>query len=111
MSLILNNFKICRQIPENIKKRIKSFYVFNDWSSGSNVLLITFDEKLFGSGSNDWGVLGLGHNDEVKEVTEIPELSENNIKEFYNGMNFVFAINGERNVLFGWGNNFSAQLG
>ena len=49
------------------------------------------------------GVLGFGHRNEVKEVTEIPELNAMNIKEFYNGLNFVIAVNNQNNVLFGWG--------
>ena len=110
MSQILENFEICERIPENIKKQIKYFYVFNSYDSngsisGSNILLITFDDKVFAFGSNTYGVLGFGHNSEVKEVTEIPELSAKNIQEFYSGYYFVIALNGERNVLFGWGRN------
>ena len=91
-----------------LKKQIKYFYVFNYYNyynsiSGSNQLLITFDDKVFAFGCNSDGVLGFGHNYEVKEVTEIPELSAKNIQEFYNGFDFVIALNGERNVLFGWG--------
>ena len=111
MSYYLNSFKICRNISEDFKKQIKYFHVFNDNFSGSNVLFITFDDKVFAFGSNSYGVLGFGHWNEVKEVTEIPELNAMNIKEFYNGLNFVIAVNNQNNVLFGWGKNGLGQLG
>ena len=104
MSQFLDNFEKLREIPENIKKQIKYFYVFNDYNnykSRTNILLITFDERVFGFGSNFRGVLGFGHQNSVNEVTEIPELKGNNIKEFYNGFNFVIGVNGE-NKCFIW---------
>ena len=112
----IEKIKIWKKIDENIKKQIKYFYVFYAYNiygfiCGSNILFVTFDDRVFGFGSNFGGVLGLGHKNEVKEVTEIPELKGNNIKEFYNGFNFVIGVNGERNALFGWGGNDSGQLG
>ena len=107
----IEKIKIWRKIDENIKIQIKYFYVFNDYNSITNVLLITLDDRVFGFGSNYGGVLGLGHKNEMNEVTEIPELKGNNIKEFYNGLEFVIAMNCERNKLFGWGQNEYGQLG
>ena len=110
MSKTLDNFKICRKISNNIKKQVKYFYVFN-LKSHSNVLLITFNDKIYGLGYNNFGVLGLGHDNRVKELTEIKELNGYNIKEFYNGSNFVIGVNNDKNILFGWGMNNAAQLG
>ena len=73
--------------------------------------MITFDDRVFGFGSNSGGVLGLGHKNSVNEVTEIHKLKGNNIKEFYNGLVFVIAMIGVRNELFGWGVNYQSQLG
>ena len=107
----IGKFEIWRKIDENIKIQIKYFYAFNDYNSLTNVLLITFEDKVFGFGNNIFGVLGFGHMNEMNEVTEVPELKGNNIKEFYNGLEFVIAMNCERNELFGWGVNTSGQLG
>ena len=109
----LNDFKISDNIPDVIKKQVKYFYVFNNNNNElkSNILLITSEDKVFGFGFNNNGVLGLGHNNVVKEVTEIPELREQNIREFHNGFDFVISINTDFNVLYAWGKNDVGQLG
>ena len=37
---------------------------------------MTIDDKVFALGENKYGVLGLGHENEVKEVEIIPELCD-----------------------------------
>ena len=109
MSVNLESFEICAKIPENIKTKIKCFYIFNE-SKISNVLYVTIDDKVFGFGANINGVLGLGHNRAVNTPTIIQELCNKYIIEFFNGMNFVIALNYE-NELYGWGWNRAGQLG
>ena len=63
-------------------------------------------------GSNDCGVLGLGHNNAVNEPIIIPELCHKNINQFFNItlIYFVLALNSNNNQLYGWGKNDRAQL-
>ena len=60
MSGIINNFEIFDVISTDIKKVIKGFYVFDD-TKGFNVLFVSFNDKVFGFGSNSYGVCGFGH--------------------------------------------------
>ncbi len=56
-------------------------------------MYITSDDNVFGFGSNSNGTIGLGFSGEVNEPIIIPEMCQNNIKEFYNGFDFVLALN------------------
>ena len=109
MSVNLESFEICAKIPENIKTKIKCFYIFNE-PKISNVLYVTIDDKVFGFGANINGELGLGHNSAVNTPNIIQELCNKYIIEFFNGMHFVIALNYE-NELYGWGLNDEGQLG
>jgi alpha-tubulin suppressor-like RCC1 family protein len=40
----------------------------------TEVLFVTKNDKCYGFGQNDWGVLGLGHNRQVREPKIIDEL-------------------------------------
>ncbi|CAG2163402.1 unnamed protein product [Oppiella nova] len=62
------------------------------------------------TGSNTSGCLGLGHNNEVKTLQIIPQLSNKKIQQFINGYDFVLAIN-DMNHVFSWGHNDCGQLG
>ena len=65
---------------------------------------------MFGFGDNDWGVLGLGHENEVKEVEIIPELCDKSVKEFFHGYKFVLCLTSD-NKIVSWGKNDHCQLG
>ena len=88
---------------------VKSFHIFND-SFGENVLFVTLNDEVYGFGSNDYGVCGVGHEMGLEEVENIPELTDKKIEEFFNGANFVLAKTAD-NKLYGWGDNRAGQLG
>ena len=88
---------------------MKYFYVFNE-KNISNVFYITFDDKCYGFGSNINGVLGFGNYFVVEKPQIIEEFCNKNIIEFYNGFDFVIALNTE-NELHCCGRNNVGQLG
>ena len=106
----IDKFEICDEIHESLKKIIKYLYVFQTCYYSINVLFVTIDDKVFGLGTNVYGVLGLGHANEVKEVEIIPELCDKRVKEFFNGEDFVLCLTSD-NKLFSWGKNEYGQLG
>ena len=106
---IFNKFENFNQLSEKTLKQIQYFYVFNEKNT-SNVFYITFDDKCYGFGSNIEGVLGFGHYFVVEKPLIIEELCNKNIIEFYNGFDFVIALNTE-NELYCCGCNERAQLG
>ena len=109
MSYILDDFEIYENIDQSFKYNIQYFYVFDTF--GINAIFVTNDDKVFALGSNDCGVLGLGHNNAVNEPIIIPELCHKNINQFFNGRDFVLAFNSSNNQLYGWGMNDVGQLG
>ena len=104
----LDQFNICSKIDPKLKKFVKAFHVFYDYK-GLNVLFITSDDKVYGFGQNTFGCCGLGHNNIVDKPEVIPELCNNNIKQFFIGYTFVLALNSD-GKLFGWGKNSDGQL-
>ena len=109
MSELMNNFEIFDVISNNIKKVIKRFYVFDN-EKGYNALFVTLNDKVFGFGSNEWGVCGFGHQMVVKEPKIIEELCDKSVIQFYNGYAFALALTSD-NKLYGWGRNDLGQLG
>ena len=105
----MNKFDIFDELNNNLKKVIKSFYVFSD-EKGYNVLFVTIDDLVFGFGSNDCGVCGLGHEMVVNEPQVVDELCHKGVKQFYNGYQFALALTNDNNI-YGWGNNEHGQLG
>ena len=104
---ILKRYTICNN--KNINNfNIKYIHVFDD-KNGSNVLFVSMEDHVYGYGSNQWGVCGVGHNRTVKDPKIIPELSYKNIQQFHNGLDFVLAITSD-NELYGWGSNQYGQL-
>ena len=106
---IIDKFKICSNISEELKIEIKIFHVFDDME-GYNVLFITRDDKVFGFGSNSEGCCGLGHNSVVNEPQIIPELCHKNIQQFFIGLYFTLGLSSDEKV-FSWGKNNVGQLG
>lgn len=79
--------------------------------TGSDVLLITNDNRMFAFGKNENGCLGLGHKNDVSdEPQEINELTGKEIIGLAHGLKHVVAltINGE---IYTWGDNNYGQLG
>jgi alpha-tubulin suppressor-like RCC1 family protein len=58
----------------------------------TEVLIVIKDDKCYGFGQNNWGVLGLGHDIQVKEPKIIEELCNKQIKSFANGLYHVMAL-------------------
>ena len=105
---ILKSFTICNNSNLNNFK-IKYIHIFDD-NNGFNVLFISKEDNVYGFGSNQFGVCGLGHNNNVKDPQIIPELCNENIQQFHNGLSFVLGVTSD-NKLYGWGNNSLCQLG
>ena len=109
MNELINSLEIFDEIPNKLKKVIRSLYVFDD-NKGNNVLFVTLNDKVFGFGSNNYGVCGFGHQMVVNEPKIIEELCDKSVIQFYNGMCSAFALTSD-NKLYGWGNNEFGQLG
>ena len=105
---ILKKFTICNNNNLN-NFSIKYIHVFDD-QNGFNVLFVSMDDNVYGFGSNQFGVCGLGHNKNVKDPQIVPELCDKNIQQFYNGLGFVLGLT-NHNELYGWGSNNLFQLG
>ena len=106
----VNDFEICSKIPKKIKIYIRSFHVFIDsYTFDQNIIFVKENDKVYGLGVNNFGLLGLGHNNAVEYCTKIEELSNQKIKEVYIGCDLGLALN-EDNHIFGWGMNQHAQL-
>ena len=105
----IDNFEIFDVISKELKKVIKLFYIF-DGDKGHNVLFVTINDKVFGFGSNHYGVCGLGHQMQVNEPKLIEELCDKSVIKFYNGYNFVLALTNNNHVYI-WGRNQFGQLG
>ena len=109
MSELINSLEIFDEIPNKVKKVIKSLYVFDDRKE-FNILFVTLNDKVFGFGSNSDGVCGFGHQMVVNEPKIIEELCDKSVIQFYNGMHFAFALTSD-NKLYGWGYNELGRLG
>ena len=105
---LLKRFIICNNNNNINNFSIKYIHIFND-RNGFNVLFVTNEDKVFGFGSNQFGVCGLGHNKNVKDPQIIPELCDKNIQQFHNGFDFVLGITSDKE-LYGWGRNYFGEL-
>ncbi|CAG2112157.1 unnamed protein product [Medioppia subpectinata] len=96
-------FKICNEICDNLRQEIKLFHVINDYyyQERQNVLFVTTDDRVYGLGSNSYGVLGLGHNRPIHTPEEVPQLSHQNIQQFFFEKEFVLALNRDQQI-YGW---------
>ncbi|XP_054162132.1 developmentally-regulated protein kinase 1-like [Oppia nitens] len=99
-----NSDKIAQHLLENIKL----FHVFDD-NIGTNLVFVTNNDIVYGLGANQYGSLGLGHNQQVDEPVCVPELSGQRVQHFTNGSSFAMAITGDHQV-YSWGHNDWGQL-
>jgi alpha-tubulin suppressor-like RCC1 family protein len=76
----------------------------------TQVLIVTKDDKCYGFGQNEFGVLGLGHDIQVKELKIIEELCCKQIISFANGYSHVMALTSDGKV-YSWGRNDGGFLG
>ena len=97
MSEIIEKFRICAKIPQNMRQNIKLLHVFDDYSiNNKNVLFVTLDDRVYGLGDNSFGCLGLGHLSTVQSPQIIPELCGHMVQGFmnsgYNSVNNIHVI-------------------
>ena len=109
MSDILAKFVICSKINKQLKTEIVLVYVFNDSTIQKNILFVTSDDKVYSMGNNAFDVCGVGHNNEVENVTEVPELSGKGVKQFRHGASFALALTTDHKI-YSWGSNDRGQL-
>jgi RCC1 and BTB domain-containing protein len=87
---------------------IKFFCVFSQ--TGNNIIIVTKNDKVFTFGSNEYGCLGLGHNNAVKEPEIVNELCDQQIIDISCGDYHVLALT-KSGKCFSWGHNNYGQLG
>lgn len=104
----ITNWYILHRLKPQFLSRIQSFIVFGE--CGTEVLLITKDNAVFGFGLNKFGCLGLGHKDEIFEPTEIIELRSKQVISLVHGIKHVLALTATGEI-FSWGDNNYGQLG
>ena len=77
---IINKYHVLKAfLNQEFIKNIKLLYVFNN-----NVFIVTNDDKTYVFGSNSCGILGLGNENEVNELTIVKELCHKQIIDFKN---------------------------
>jgi alpha-tubulin suppressor-like RCC1 family protein len=69
---------------------IKILFIFSH--KVTEVLIVTKDDKCYGFGQNDYRVLGLGHDRQVREPKIIEELCYKQIISFTNYFYHVLAL-------------------
>ncbi|KAG4104079.1 hypothetical protein H8356DRAFT_1351014 [Neocallimastix lanati (nom. inval.)] len=66
------------------------------------------DNKLYGFGANQWGQLGLGHDEDVEVIKEIDKFKNLSIKHII-CKNFNSYILTKENIVFSCGKNISSK--
>ena len=84
-----------------------NFDIFSNYNS----TFILKDKKIFASGNNEYGQLGLGDESKKNTFTEVPPLPDNKVaKQVAAGINHTMILT-EDGTVFACGNNFLGQLG
>jgi alpha-tubulin suppressor-like RCC1 family protein len=99
---------ILHQLKLEFVSNIKFFCVFGE--KANNVIIVTKNDKVFTFGSNEYGVLGLGHNNAVKEPQIVNDLCDQQIIDISYGYYHVLALT-KSGKCFSWGRNDCGQLG
>ena len=111
MSSILNELPIFDNLSESLKIVIKCFYVSkNKRSEKYFALLVTINDEVYGFGDNSFGKLGFGHNNDVNDWTLITQLCHQNVCQFFECFDCVFAKTSD-NQMYGWGFQYMGTVG
>ena len=83
-SIIFKKIEILNKLKEDFKRNIKSLYIFRDNDKKTNIILVTNDDKVYCFGYNEEGLLGFGHENEIKDFIINEDLSNKKIIQFNN---------------------------
>ncbi len=73
-------------------QNIKIFHAFRDEEYKSNAFIVTNDDMVYAFGKNKSRVLGLGHENEVKDIAIIEELCHKRVIDFKTSRIYVYEI-------------------
>ncbi|CAG2168303.1 unnamed protein product [Oppiella nova] len=104
---VVINYKLLRKLKPEFIKSIKTVSVFGRY--GTDVLIVTKDDKVFAFGENRNGCLGLGTNKPVAEPTLVNELCDKKVVRFAFGYRHVLVLT-KTGQLFSYGYNEFGQL-
>ena len=105
MSSFLNHFSIFRDFPQEFKRNIKLYHIFDDTG-----YCVTIDDKVYGFGKSIHYYLGYNESNDNKSYVLIQELCDKSIEQFF-GFRGVFFARNESNEIYCWGGNRHGQLG
>ena len=109
-SINLKRFRNFNSLPEILESKVKYYYQIGKCSlTKYSAIFVMNDNKVYGIGDNQDGILGLGHKERITEFTLIEELCDQNIEEFFEGNDFMFGRN-NKNLIFSWGVNEHGQM-
>ena len=112
-SMIPENFNVNNPLPNRIESDVKVYHQIGSQNDRYySVFIVKNDNKVYAKGYNENGILGLGHKQRVDNFSLIKELCDQNIEEFFEGIEpnlieyheFIFARN-NKNQIYSWGNN------
>jgi alpha-tubulin suppressor-like RCC1 family protein len=99
---------ILHKLKPQFVSNIQFFYIFGE--NGNEVIIVTKNDKVFAFGDNNYGCLGLGHNNAVKEPQIVNQLCDQQIIDISYGCGHVLALT-KSGKCFSWGRNSYGQLG
>jgi len=104
--LIINDNNNIENINLDLNNNKNYNYIKNVKLGENFLVLLTSDGKIYSSGNNEFGQLGIG-KEEKKKLFEKVNLNEK-IINISVGYNFAYALS-ENNTLYSWGNNKYGQ--
>jgi E3 ubiquitin-protein ligase HERC2 len=102
------DFNSLNKISDHFLINIKIIYVFG--YKETKVIVVTKDDKCYAFGQNTDGVLGFGHDRQVRKPKIVNELCDKQIIKFTNGFWHVLTLTSD-GKMFGWGRNYCGELG
>jgi alpha-tubulin suppressor-like RCC1 family protein len=103
----INLWPVLNILKPELVANINYFCVFG---KGTEVIIVTKNDKVYAFGENQFGCLGLGHKKSIKAPQIINKLCDQQIIDISYGISHVLALT-ESGECFSWGLNRSRQLG